>query len=148
VVAVGAHDDVLTVPGAVLEPEAPGELGGRVDPVAAARAQEDLRAGHRRELREALRELARGRGDEVPERRVGLEPAELVGDRLGDLGAPVADVAVPEACGRVEVAVAVGVEDPDVLAALEHQLRVLDRTHVGEGVPQGAVAHSAQYFRV
>ena len=55
---------------------------------------------------------------------------------VAEVQAPVADVRVPEASGRVEVAVAVGVVDPDALAAVEHDLAAGDLPHVGERVPE------------
>src|SRR4026209_1972638 len=77
-------------------PVAPRELRGHVDRVAAARREEDLRARERRDGRESLAQLERRRRGVLLERRVRLDPGHLLEDGLGDLAAPVADVAVPE----------------------------------------------------
>ena len=57
-----------------LEPVAPSELGGGVDRVAAAGAEEHPR-GHRREVREGVGQLERRFGCEVAECRVRLDPS-------------------------------------------------------------------------
>ena len=54
----------------------------------------------------------------------------------------MADVGEPQTCGRVEIAVAVGVEDVGAIAARDHELAVaLDRAHVRKGMPE--IAHAA-----
>jgi hypothetical protein len=68
---------------------------------------------------------------------VGLELADLRRDGVRHLGAAVTDVGVPQRRGGIEVAVAVAVEDPRALAALDHQLTLRDRGHVREGMPEG-----------
>jgi len=60
-------------------------------------------------------------------------------DRLGDLGAPVPDVAVPEARRAVEVALPVLVVEPDAFPARDHELPAADRRHVGERMPEPRV---------
>ena len=84
-----------------------------------------------------LAQLVRGPVSDVGERVVGLEPAHLRRDGVGDLGAAVADVRVPQRRRGIEVALVVGVEDPRALAALDHELVLRDRGHVREGVPEG-----------
>ena len=136
VVALRAADQVHALRMALLDPVAAGDLGRGVDRVAAARGEEDARALHRRVRGEPLAELVGGPVAEVAEGRVGLEAAHLLRDARGDLAVAVADVGVPEARGPVEVAAVLAVVDPDPLPALDQQLALGDRTHVGERVPE------------
>jgi hypothetical protein len=107
---------------ALEDPVAPRDLRGGVDRVAAAGRQEDLGVVHRRERGEPRRELVGGPVGEVAERLVGREPLHLRRDRARDVAPAVAEVRVPEARGRVDVALAVGVPDVDPLAALDQEL--------------------------
>ena len=68
--------------------------------------------------------------------------------RVGDLGAAVADVRVPEAAGRVDVAVALVVPEVAALAALEDELAGgLHGVHVGDGVPEMRHAITLSRYR-
>ena len=116
-----------------------GELRRCVDRVAAAAREEDLRVLERRTLGDRLGQLERGRRGGVAEDRPSLELLDLPRDGIGDLGAAVPDVAVPEACRAVEIAVAVLVVEPDALAAGDHQLVVAHHRHVGERMPEARV---------
>src|SRR5205814_1744440 len=63
---------------------------------------------------------------------------------LGDPRAPVPDVAVPKACGGVEVASPRGVPDVRPLAAHQHQLAaLLDGGHVSKRMPVAHDTHPA-----
>jgi hypothetical protein len=135
VVGVGAADQVGPLGAALEGPVLARELAGGVDRVAAAEAQEELRILHGSEGGDAIGELERRRVREVAERLVGLERPQLARDRLDDLLAPVADVAVPEARRPVQVALAGGIPDVNALAAGDHQLVPCDRRHVGERMP-------------
>src|SRR4051812_28673011 len=68
-----------------------------------------------------------GRFARSPQHVEGLEVAELRGDRLADLGPSVPNVRVPQTRGAVEIAAAVGVVQPDALAAHDDQLAVRHR---------------------
>ena len=136
-----AHEE-RSVGLADLIPVATRQLGGGVDRVAAARCEKDAR-GHRRALREDVRQLKRRRAGEIAERGVSLDLAHLRGDRFGDLAPAVSDVGVPESGGGVEIAPALRIPHPDILAALDHELRAADRPHVGEGMPEPGVARHA-----
>ena len=92
-----------------------------------------------REVGEPRREIQRGRVRVVAEDVVRRERAELLGDRVGDLGAAVADVDEPEPGGRVEVLVPVGVPNARALAAHEHELVPIDLAHRRERVPEARV---------
>src|SRR5215207_7722346 len=119
-------------------PEASRELRSHVDRIAPARRQEDLRAGERRDRREPLAQLERRRRGVLLKGRVRLDPGHLLEDGLGDLAAPVADVAVPQARRGVEQPVAVRIPDERALAAHDHPLGVLDGGHVCLPVPEGS----------
>ena len=138
VIAGGAADQHRPLRLVELVPVATRDLGGRVDRVAAARRQEDPRR-HRRPVGQDVGEFQRGAVGEIAERRVGLELTHLGGDRRGDLGPAVADVCVPEARRRIQIAVAVVVPHPHVLATLDHKLVVAYHAHVGERVPETRV---------
>jgi hypothetical protein len=118
---------------------APGELGRRVDRVAAARAEEDARVVERRQVGETLGEVEGRAVREDAERLVAGELAHLRHRRLDDLGAPVADVHAPQACGAVEVALAVLVPDVDAIPSGDDELVAADGMHVREGVPKAGV---------
>ena len=135
VIGVLAADDdpLLRVPQRV--PVAAGQLGGGVDGVGAARAEEDRGALHRGQGRQPVGQLEGRRRREGAEVRVGGQGRELASRGVGDLRPAVADVAVPEARGGVEVAAPVGVLDPRPGTPDQDQLVVLDLAHVGEGVP-------------
>jgi hypothetical protein len=106
-------------------------------------------------MREAGGELDRGLVAELPKRGVVLEPSHLPGAGVGELAAPVPDRADPQATGRVDVLVALGVPEAGTLAAHEHDrlgrmadhlVRVKDVAAIE--VPQArrrlrGVAHSA-----
>jgi hypothetical protein len=77
---------------------------------------------------------------DVGEAGVGLELRHLPHRRLDDLGAPVADVGVPEARAAVEVGAALLVVDPGALGAVDDELVLAHGGHVGERVPQGSHA--------
>jgi hypothetical protein len=142
VVAADPADDLDAVGLAVDLPVEAGELRRRVDRVAAAAGEEDLRVVHRRAGGEEVGDLERRRGGDVAEDRVRLEPRHLLGDGVDDLAAAVADVAVPEARGGVEVAVAVLVVDPHSLAAVDDELVAADGGHVRERMPEPGVGAS------
>ena len=73
------------------------ELARRVDRIGAAACRdEDLRVLERRESRDACRKLLGARVRERPERVVRGELPHLMSRGVGELGAPVADVAEPE----------------------------------------------------
>ncbi len=68
---------------------------------------------------------------------VRRQAAHLRHGRVDDLVAAVADVAVPERTGGVEIPSTTLVPDVDTFAALEDQLaRRRDRRHVGHRVPE------------
>ena len=91
----------------------------------------------RRQRRETLGEVDGGPGGEIGVRGVARDLRDLCRDRLADLLAPVADVAVPQRGGGVDVAAALLVPEPRSLAAFEHELAAfLDEAHVGEGMPE------------
>ena len=116
-----------------------GELGGGVDRVAAAGAEEDPGVVDRGEAREALGQVERGLVGERAEALVGREAVHLGADRVGDLRAPVPDVHAPEARGAVEVDVAGGVPDAHALRAVDDDLGAADGVHVRERVPEACV---------
>src|SRR5262249_53046872 len=111
------------------------ELGRGIDRTRAAAREEDDAVLDRCERGHALGEREGGPVREVAEAAAGRELPDLRGRGLGQLGAAVADVAVPERARRVEVALVRGVEEPGALAALEHDLVPRDLAHVGERVP-------------
>ena len=77
---------------------------------------------------------------EPPDARKTFEPGTgaLVGDGVGDLGAPVPDVRVPEAGRCVDVSPAVGVEDAGPFAPVDDELVAVDDAHRGERMPERA----------
>ncbi len=118
-------------------PEPANDLGRGVDRIRAAAGQEHLSVGHRRQPGDPLRQRFRWRVGQVTEGRVRGELRHLPPDGLGDLGPPVPDVAEPQAGGRIEVSVPLGI--PDVGSAPADDGRAcpcLHRSHVGERVPE------------
>ena len=129
---------------AELAPVAARELAGGVDRVRAAAREEHLAAGNRREGGDPLRELGRRARRQVAVVVVRRQVAHLGCGRVGDLGSAVADVAVPEARGRVEVALPGRVEHICALAADDRQLaRGLHRPHVRERMPVARHAYNS-----
>ena len=126
---LGSADDV---------PVAADELGGSVDRIRSARTQEDDRVRDRRQIGEALCEGDRRLRRVRPERRVRRQPDQLGGNRVGDLLPPIANVAVPQRGGRVEVSPAVHILEPNALGRANHDLVGRDRVHVGKAVPEAA----------
>ena len=135
VIAGGAADQDRAVRLADLPPVSACQLGRGVDPVATARAEEDLRR-HRRSLGERLRELECRPVGEIKERRVRREALHLVGDGGANLGSAVPDVRVPQTAGGVQVSVPVRVPQPHVIRTLDHELGMADRTHVCVRMPK------------
>ena len=124
-------------------PVAAHELDDGLDRLAAAAREEDGCVVHRRDRRDPVGEIGRGAARDVAVVRVGVQLPHLRGGRIGDLGAAVADVRVPEAAGRVDVAVALVVPEVAALAALEDELAGgLHGVHVGDGVPE--MGHAGQ----
>ncbi len=141
VVAVLArHDDALLGPTEHV-PVAPRELGRRVDPIRTARAEEDDGIIDRGERGEPLGQGDRGLRRVGTERRIRRQPLELFRHGIGDLVPPEPDGAVPERRGRIEEAPAVDRLEPDAFSGPEDDLRVLDRVHVGEAVPEPGLHH-------
>src|SRR5664279_3117865 len=96
-----------------------------------------LLPGTRRNGGQSVGQRHRGVDGVVAERGVRRNPADLLRDRVGDLGAPVPDVGEPEPGRRVEIAPAVGAPDPGTVTAGDDELPVpLDRTHACEPMPQ------------
>jgi hypothetical protein len=119
-------------------------LRGRVDGVRSPARQEHLGAGNGCDVGHPLDELLNRWIREVLERGVGLQDPHLPGDGIGDLAAPVAHVAVPEAGGRIQISAPVRV--PDVVSLAPHDRQLpgrLDRRHVREGVP--GARHGASF---
>ena len=129
------HDDPL---GRLADdiPVAAHELGGGVDGVRAAGAEEHDRVVDRAQRGEPVGELDGRLGRIGTERGIGREPLDLVRDGLRDRAPTVAHRAVPERSGRVEVPTAIDGFDPDALPRAEHELGVLDDVHIGEAVPE------------
>ena len=148
VVAVRAADDVEPLRLVQGLPVETRELRCCVDRVAAAHREEDLGTVHRRHRGELRGQLERRRIRHLAEDRPRLERAQLPRDRVGDLLPPVADVAVPEARGAVEVAVAGVVPDMDAFAAHEDELVAAHRRHVREGMPEARVTHARSLIPV
>src|ERR1700709_481213 len=73
--------------------------------------------------------------------RVSLDLGELLSDGGGDLRAAVSHIGVPQARGRVEVAIALLIPDPDGIAALDYELVALDGAHIREWVPKPRLLH-------
>ena len=105
VVALRARDQVHALGLAGVDEVAAGELGRDLDRVAAAAGQEDLGARASARARPARSQISlAGRFPTSRERVVGLDALHLRGDRVGDLGAAVAEVGVPQRGGGVEIA--------------------------------------------
>ena len=149
VVALAARDQVHALGLADGGEVAARELGRGVDRVAAAAGEEDARVVDRREVAEPVGQLARAAGWRTSRTRVGRELAHLRGGGVGELGAAVADVDVPQARGAVEVAAALLVGHVDALAADDRQLGRADGVHVRERVPEAGVGggHTANASR-
>jgi hypothetical protein len=100
------------------------ELECRLDRLGPGVGEQDLRVArpgpHRGDHRHLLGQLDRVFVVEVGGRHVE-EPAGLIGDRRGHLGVAVAGGADRDACGEVEEAVAVRVDDAGPLAALDDE---------------------------
>ena len=105
VVGVAPRDDHRALRLADERPVAAHDLRRRVNRLAAAAAEEHCRVRHGRESGEALRQFERGLVRLVAEDVVCRERAELLGDRIGDLGPAVADTREPEPGRRVDVLV-------------------------------------------
>ena len=101
----------------------------------------------RRQAGEPVGQLERGRRCGIAEDRPRLELPHLRGHGVGDLGAAVPDVAVPEARRAVEVAIAFLVPEPDALAAADHELVAADGGHVRERMPEARVARACDMPR-
>ena len=112
------------------------DLRRGVDRLAAAGAEEDGGVGDGRERSDTRGQLQGGLVRVVAEDVVGGERAQLLGDRVRDLGASVPDVREPEAGSGVEILVAVGVPDAAALAAGEDELVAVHLPHRGERVPK------------
>ena len=117
-------------------PVAACDLRGRVDGLAAARAEEDCRVLDGRQLGETRGELESRLVRMVAEYVVRSERAELYRNRVCDLGSAVTDVREPETGRRIDVLRSVGVPDPRALAPDEHELVAVDLAHCGERVPE------------
>jgi hypothetical protein len=117
-------------------PVAARDLAGGLDGVGSARCQEDGGVVERSDRGEAVGQLERRAVGVGAERRIRGQVTHLGGGDVGELGAPVSDVAVPQACGRVEVAPALLVLEPGAVAADEHELAPRHPRHIGEGMPQ------------
>ena len=112
------------------------ELRGGVDRVGAARGEEDLAAGDRRDRGEPVGQVEHRPRRVFAERVVRVQRLELRRDGVGDLAAAVADVRVPEARGAVEVAAARLVPDVTAVAARHDELVPVDGAHVRKPVPE------------
>ena len=101
-VAVGPRNDerLLRVAGLCLS--SPSELQRRVDGLRTRLGKKDLAVGHRRPIGDLGGECLGKVVGEGIEDVVGVDGVELRLDGLGDLGMPVADVAVPERPHGVE----------------------------------------------
>ncbi len=121
---------------ALERPVAPDDLGGGVDGLAAAGAEEDGGVLDRGEVGDPLCEVECRAVRVVAEDVVRRQRAELLGDGVGDLDAAMADVAEPETGRRVEVLVPVGVPDPAPLAAGEDELVPVDLSHRRKRMPE------------
>ena len=143
VVGALARDDHGALRLADEAPVAAHELDDGLDRLAAAAREEDGGIVHRRDRRDAVGEVGRRAARDVAVVRVRVQLPHLGGGRIRDLGAAVADVRVPEAAGRVDVAVALVVPEVAALAALEDQLAGgLHGVHVGDGMPE--MGHAGQ----
>src|SRR5205823_15028810 len=116
-------------------PVAARELGRSVDGVGAAGGKEDLAVLEGRKTGDALREREGRLVGVAAESRVRMELTQLTLDGGGDLVAAVADIAVPERGGRVEVGAALAVDQFAAAPADDYELLARDLRHVGEGMP-------------
>src|SRR4051794_10402411 len=114
----------------------PRELGGGLDRVAAAAREEDLRPRLRSEPGQTIRKLERRPVCVLAEDVEGIERRELRSNRVGDLGAAVTDVRIPEARCTVEVTAALLVPDEHTLPPRNDELSTSDVRHVGERMPE------------
>ena len=129
-------------------PEAPGQLHGCLDGLAAAAREEDDGVLDRRQLADALGEARVVCRRDVAVVRVGVQRLHLGRGGGDDLAPPVADVRVPEPGRRVDVPAPVRVPDVRSLTALEPELTARSNgVHVRHGVPE-ARAHLRQPSRV
>ena len=118
-------------------PVVAGHLGRRVDRVGAAAREEDLGIGDRGETRDSIGELEGHRDHDVAEVGVRRQLRHLGRRRLADLPPAPTDVAVPEGCGRIEVALPLDVPDVAAFATVEDELASRhDGGHVGERMPE------------
>src|SRR5919199_1903944 len=107
-------------------------LSGPSRPISSASASTESYA-----TRDALAELFGRLVSVEPKGRVGGQLSHLVCGSIGYLLPPVADVAVPEAGGGVQVAPTVPVENLTPLAANDyHLVRAGHVCHVGESMPE------------
>jgi hypothetical protein len=137
VVGVRARDDELPVRLAHRTPVRPAQLGRGVDGVgAAAGGEEHLGVPDRYQSGDALGECLGGPVGEHVEGLVAGDLPHLRGRRVGEFGAAVADVAVPEAGDRIEVGAAGVVMQRRGLAAHDRDRVTRGRGHVRETVPQ------------
>lgn len=119
-----------------------GELDGGVHGLGAAAGQEDPAAGDRGQRDEPISELLDGGVRELLEAVVGLQLLHLLGHGVGDLFAPVTDVAVPE--GGEPIDVPPPVLFPDGRALASHDPDELGGRGLRERVQEGA-HHQAPY---
>jgi hypothetical protein len=98
-------------------PREPHELDRRLDALGAAVREEDMVEPGRRELGELRGEADRRFVGEVPERRVELECAHLLGGDVRELRAPVPDGALPEPARAVDVLLSLVVPEQRALPA-------------------------------
>ena len=140
VVAAPARDDLLLLRAAEDVAVVPDELDVGLVGVGAAEAEVDLRHALRGAVEDHARQRDRGLGAVADVGVVVGELPRLLGDRLGDLGAAVADVDAVEAGEGVEQALAVAVLDEDAGAAGDDAGRGLAAGvlgEVGRGMEEG-----------
>ena len=93
------------------------QLQRAVDRLGAGEREQHARVWNRLQLHQQLGEPLLGTVREAGERVVGGHLLHLSGDRVRDLTAPVADRAVPQRRGAIQVDVSVGVPQAAALAA-------------------------------
>ena len=148
-VRVLARDDRVLVGLADRAPVGARQLRGRVDRLAAARGEEDLRAVEREQPDHACGELLGLRRREAVVRLVRGERAHLLGGGVRELRAPVADVRVPERPGDVDQRVAGVVPHRRPLAADDRSRRALaEGADVRHRVPERPLGHLGDAIRV
>ena len=148
VVGVRAGDADLLARLADRTPVGAGELGGGVHRVrAAARGEEHLGARHRGQRRDPAGQVQRWLVGVVLEHLVGGELAHLRGRGVGQLGAAMPDVAVPEAGQGVQVRAALGVDDVRALTADDRDGMAGQAGHVGERIPERVRARVISLYR-